>query len=49
VIFAGALLAALGAKWLLAAPRRRWGVAVVGGLGVALVLEYARMPLPYRL
>lgn len=49
VIFAGALLAALGAKWLLAAPRRRWGVAVVGGLGVALVLEYAWMPLPYRL
>ncbi len=49
VIFAGALLAALGAKWLLAAPRRRWGVAVVGGLGLALVLEYAWMPLPYRL
>jgi len=49
VIFTGALLAALGAKCLLAAPRRRWGVAVVGGLGVALVLEYARMPLPYRL
>jgi interleukin-like EMT inducer protein len=49
VIFAGALLAALGAKWLLAAPRRRWGMAVVGGLAVALALEYAWMPLPYRL
>jgi hypothetical protein len=49
LIFAGALLAALGAKWLLAEPRRRWGLGVVGGLTATLALEYAWMPLPYRL
>src|SRR6185503_4856385 len=49
VLFAGALLAALGVQWLLRAPRRRWAVALVGILGLALAVEYARMPLPYRL
>ncbi|HEX2501572.1 MAG TPA: interleukin-like EMT inducer domain-containing protein [Methylomirabilota bacterium] len=48
VLFAAGLLAALGAKWLLASHRRPWGPALVGLLGVALVMEYARMPLPYR-
>ena len=48
VLFAAGLLAALGAKWLLASRRRAWGPALVGLLGLALVLEYARMPLPYR-
>ena len=47
VIVAGALLAALGVKWLLAQPRRPWGRVLVGALGLALVVEYARMPLPY--
>jgi hypothetical protein len=47
-IFAGALLAALGVKWLLAAPRRTWGRAVAAALGLLLVVEYARMPMPYR-
>lgn len=49
VIVAGALLAALGAKWLLEAPRRTWGRVLVGALGLVLVVEYARMPLPYKL
>jgi hypothetical protein len=48
ILFAGGLLAALGVKWLLAAPRRAWGIALVGVLGLALILEYAWMPLPYR-
>ncbi|MGH7357259.1 MAG: hypothetical protein ACREJR_00420, partial [Candidatus Rokuibacteriota bacterium] len=47
MLFAGALLAALGVKWLLASPRRAWGRVVVGALGLTLVFEYARMPMPY--
>jgi Interleukin-like EMT inducer len=48
-IFAGALLAGLGVKWLLAAPRRTWGRVLMGALGLVLVVEYARMPMPYEL
>jgi hypothetical protein len=48
LLFAGGLLAALGVKWLLAEPRRAWGRVLVSALGLALLLEYARMPLPYR-
>jgi hypothetical protein len=47
-IFAGALLGALGVKWLLAAPRRTWGRVLVGVLGLVLLVEYARMPMPYE-
>jgi interleukin-like EMT inducer protein len=47
-IFAGALLAALGVKWLLAPGRRTWAPLVVGALGLALCVEYARVPMPYH-
>jgi hypothetical protein len=48
VLLAGALLAGLGVKWLLAGPRRTWGQVLVGVLGLVLIMEYARMPLPYQ-
>jgi hypothetical protein len=47
-LFAGALLAALGAKWLLARGRPAWRRGLVAALGLTLALEYAWMPLPYR-
>jgi Interleukin-like EMT inducer len=47
VLFAGALLAALGVKWLLERSRRPVGPVLVSTLGLALLLEYAWMPLPY--
>jgi hypothetical protein len=47
-LFSGALLAAYGVAWL----RVRWSPgryrALVGLLGVGLMLEYAWMPLPYQ-
>ncbi len=47
VVFAGALLAAFGVKWLSARLPPRMRPAVAGGFALLLLLEYACFPLPY--
>jgi hypothetical protein len=47
-ILAGALLAALGVKWLAVHRPPLVARAIVGGLVALLALEYAWMPLPYE-
>lgn len=47
VVFAGALLAAFGVKWLSERLPPRVRLPVAGGFALLLLLEYACFPLPY--